>query len=102
MVCFRLLPVMPHSAPPKLLDVIRSKLEAALEPVSLDIIDDSARHSGHREAHGRFHLKVVVVAKRFEGLPAVQRHRLVYQALAEELSGPVHALNVDARTPRPD
>lgn len=92
---------MPHAAPTELLDTIRSKLEAALEPVSLDIIDDSARHAGHREAKGRFHLKVVAVAGRFEGLSPVQRHRLVYEALAEELSGPVHALNVDARAPRP-
>ena len=90
---------MPASAPPELLDTIRSKLEAALEPESLEITDDSARHAGHREAAGRFHLKVVAVARRFEGLSAIQRHRLVYEALAEELSGPVHALNVDARAP---
>ncbi len=90
---------MPHTAPPELLARIRSRLEAALEPVSLDIIDDSARHTGHREAAGRFHLKVVVVSGRFQGLTAIQRHRLVYDALAEELSGPVHALNVDARAP---
>ncbi|HYW75788.1 MAG TPA: BolA family protein [Gammaproteobacteria bacterium] len=90
---------MPPTAPPELLETIRAKLEAALAPQSLEIIDDSARHAGHREAAGRFHLKVVVVAERFEGLPAVQRHRLVYDTLAEELSGPVHALNVDAQTP---
>lgn len=90
---------MTSSAPPELLDTIRAKLEAALEPESLEILDDSARHAGHREAAGRFHLKVVAVARRFEGLSAVQRHRLVYDALAQELSGPVHALNVDARTP---
>lgn len=90
---------MPPTAPPELLAAIRSKLEAALEPDSLEIIDDSARHAGHREAAGRFHLKVIAVSGRFEGLAAVQRHRLVYQALAEELSGPVHALNVDARAP---
>ncbi len=93
---------MPPSAPPELLDTIRAKLKAALEPESLDIIDDSARHAGHREANGRFHLKVIAVARRFEGLPALERHRLVYEALAEELSGPVHALNVDARAPRPE
>lgn len=90
---------MPSTAPPELLDAIRTKLEAALDPQSLEVIDDSARHAGHREAAGRFHLKVAVVSRRFEALSAVQRHRLVYEVLAEELSGPVHALNVDARAP---
>ncbi len=90
---------MPPTAPPELLDAIRAKLEAALDPQSLEVIDDSARHAGHREAAGRFHLKVAVVSHRFEALSAVQRHRLIYDALAEELSGPVHALNVDARAP---
>ena len=90
---------MPPTAPPELLDGIRAKLEAAFEPEDLDVVDDSARHAGHREAAGRFHLKVALVSQRFAGLSAVQRHRMVYDALAEELAGPVHALNVDARAP---
>lgn len=87
------------TAPPRLLETVRRKLEAALQPDSLAITDDSARHAGHREAGGRYHLKVAVVSGRFRGLSAVERHRLVHAALAEELAGPVHALNVDARPP---
>lgn len=86
-------------APPRLLDTVRRKLDDALQPDSLVITDDSARHAGHREAAGRYHLKIRVVSARFRGLSAVERHRLVHAALAEELAGPVHALNVDARPP---
>ena len=90
---------MSHTAPPELIATVRSKLEAALEPDALEVIDDSARHAGHREAGGRFHLKVSVVSGRFRGLSSIDRHRLVYGALSEELSGPVHALNLRARAP---
>lgn len=90
---------MKPTAPPDLLARIRRKLETALETESLVIADDSARHAGHREAAGRFHLKIAIVSPRFRGLPPVERHRLVYAALSEELAGPVHALNVDARPP---
>lgn len=90
---------MAHAAPTELLDIIREKLQAALEPEVLEVADDSARHAGHREAAGRFHLKVRIVSARFDGLTRLERHRLVYSALAEELAGPVHALNVEARAP---
>ena len=90
---------MSHTAPPELIDAIRSKLNTALEPDALEVIDDSARHAGHREARGRFHLKISVVSGRFRGLSRLERHRLVYGALSEELSGPVHALNLQARAP---
>lgn len=90
---------MPRTAPPELLDTLRAKLQDALEPESLEVTDDSARHTGHRQAAGRFHLKARIVSTRFRGLSRVQRHRLVYRALTEELAGPVHALNVEARAP---
>ncbi|MGH9484625.1 MAG: BolA family protein [Terriglobales bacterium] len=90
---------MAPAAPPDLLATVRRKLEAALKPESLVITDDSARHAGHREAAGRFHLNIAIVSARFRGLSGVERHRLVYAALAEELAGPVHALNLDARLP---
>jgi len=90
---------MKPTAPPDLLARIRRKLEIALPTESLVITDDSARHAGHREAAGRFHLKIAIVSARFRGLTPVERHRLVYAALSEELAGPVHALNVDARPP---
>lgn len=90
---------MTPAAPPDLLASIRRKLETALEPESLVITDDSARHAGHREAAGRFHLSIVLVSTGFRGLSSIERHRLVYAALAEELAGPVHALSLDTRVP---
>lgn len=82
-------------------DRIRSKLEAALSPVRLDIQDDSAKHSGHSGARegGESHFSVLIVSDAFEGLNRVARQRRVNTILADELAGPVHALSIQAKTP---
>jgi BolA protein len=80
---------------------LRNKLTAAFAPSRLEIEDDSARHAGHAGAGsgGESHFTVVIEAAAFEGASRVQRQRMVYGALAEELSGPVHALSLKARAP---
>ena len=82
-------------------DRIRSKLEAAFDPLRLSVIDDSARHKGHagHRPEGETHFNVEIVAAAFAGLSRVERQRRVYAALAEELAGPVHALSIVARSP---
>jgi BolA protein len=45
------------------------------------------------------HFKVVVVSALFEGKSLVERHRLVYDALGEEMRSGVHALTITSRTP---
>lgn len=78
---------------------LRGALERALAPSALEIIDDSARHAGHAGAGGGGHYKVTLVSKAFRGHSALERHRMVYAAVAPLLSGSVHALNITARTP---
>ncbi len=83
-----------------LADVIRERL-AALEPLSLDLVDESAQHAGHsgwREGGGT-HWRLAIVAPCFAGQRAVARHRMVYQALGELMHNPIHALAITARTP---
>jgi BolA protein len=78
---------------------MRSALERALAPHSLEIVDDSARHAGHAGARGGGHYRVTLVADAFRGRSQLERHRLVYAAVAPLLSGAVHALNIVARAP---
>jgi BolA protein len=84
-----------------ILDAIRDKLTAALQPTRLEVEDDSARHHGHAGATpgGESHFNVTIEAAGFAGQPKVARQRMVYRALAEELAGPVHALSVKALAP---
>jgi BolA protein len=85
-------------------DVMRAKLTAAFAPDLLDIENDSARHAGHagaREAGntGESHFSVTIVSSAFAGAGRVMRQRMVYDVLAAELAGPIHALSVKARAP---
>ena len=78
---------------------LRSALERALAPKSLEIIDDSAHHAGHAGAREGGHYRVMLVAEAFRGHSQLERHRLVYAAVAPLMHGAVHALNIQARTP---
>jgi BolA protein len=83
------------------LNSLQRKLTTAFAPERLQIDDDSARHAGHAGSHpgGESHFNVVIEAAAFEGVGRVQRQRMVYAAVAEELAGPVHALSVKALAP---
>jgi BolA protein len=85
-------------------DTIREKLIRAFRPVRLDIVDESHRHAGHVGARpeGETHFRVEIVAAAFSAQPRVARQRMVYQALAEELRGPVHALSLATLAPEED
>ena len=79
---------------------ITRKLQFALNPEVLEVVDDSARHEGHvghRHA-GETHFNVMAVSAAFEGLSRVERQRKVHEVLAEELAGPVHALSCKLMT----
>ena len=79
---------------------IRIALEAALAPVSLEVVDDSARHAGHAGARdGRGHFNVDIVSEAFAGMTPIARHRAVYAALGEMMTTDIHALAIRARTP---
>jgi len=79
---------------------IREQL-AALEPVSLDLVDESDRHAGHAGAApgGQTHWRLSIVSPRFAGQPTVARHRMVYEALGGLMQHPIHALAISARSP---
>jgi BolA protein len=78
---------------------IEAALQAALQPVSLQVGDDSHLHAGHAGAREGRHFSVRVVSPRFNGLSRVARHRLVYDALRNLIPQGIHALAIDARDP---
>ena len=79
---------------------IRARLEQGLVPLELSVHDESHLHAGHPGARsGRGHFRVRIVARAFEGLSGVQRHRLVYQTLGELMAEDIHALSIEALAP---
>jgi BolA protein len=80
-------------------DAIRAAL-SVLEPVQLVLDDESALHAGHAGASsGGGHYRLTIVSRRFSGLGKVARHRMIYAALGQLMSGNIHALAITARTP---
>lgn len=80
---------------------ITKKLEEALAPQRLDVIDESHLHHGHggwREG-GETHFRVDIVSDAFSGKSRVERHRMVNTILAQELAERVHALAIAAKAP---
>ncbi len=80
--------------------MIRERLEAALSPESLEIIDESHKHAGHASAGGAGHFIVNIVSKAFEGKSPIQRHRMVFDAVGDLMQTEVHALSIQADTPK--
>lgn len=84
----------------KTAEKIASALARALSPERVDVADESAAHAGHAgAAAGGGHFALLVVAAAFDGKGALERHRLVYDALGELMKREVHALRVRALTP---
>lgn len=81
-----------------MVEEIRQRLAAALQPVELDVVDEGYKHAGHaNEGKGHFHVRIVSAA--FAGQLPLKRHRLVYAALGELMDHGIHALSIDAESP---
>jgi BolA protein len=80
---------------------IVARLTAALDPILLDVVDESDHHAGHAGARedGGTHYRVRVVSARFERQSRVERHRLVYDLLTAEFADGLHALALVAKAP---
>jgi BolA protein len=90
---------MPQADPPRI-ERMRELLKDALAPDELDLTDDSHLHAGHVGARdGKGHYTVRIVAQQFAGLRPLQRHQLVYKALADLMLTEIHALVIIATAP---
>ncbi|HYA75371.1 MAG TPA: BolA family protein [Burkholderiaceae bacterium] len=70
-----------------------------LEPLELQIEDQSAAHAGHAGAASGAHLHLRMVSAAFDGLSRLQRHRLIYERLAPLMAGRIHALRLTLLAP---
>lgn len=82
-------------------DQIAIRLNQLLGPSRLEVINDSHHHAGHMgdDGSGETHFTVRIESSRFAGLNRVTRQRLVNEALADLLAGPIHALSIKASAP---
>ena len=79
---------------------IAATLRQSLSAAEVIVEDESALHAGHAgAASGGGHFRVTVVSPQFEGRSLVVRHRMVYEALANEMQRAIHALALTTLTP---
>jgi BolA protein len=75
-------------------DWIADKLQAALAPTILEVIDQGWQHMGHAE-EGAGHFKVRIASPQFKSLELPECHRLIYRALEGAVGKTIHALQID-------
>lgn len=92
---------MPNTEAMPVAATIRAKLERAFAPAALTILDESHLHAGHagHDPRGETHFAVTMISEAFAGKSRIDRQRLVYATLAEELAGRVHALRLALTAP---
>lgn len=72
------------------LEGVRSLLLAALPGADIELVDLTGTED---------HYQARVVSHAFEGKTLIEQHQLVYRALGDAISGPIHAFALKTYTP---
>lgn len=77
------------------------RLNAALSPSTIELVDDSEQHRGHGGYNpaGESHFTLRIESAAFAGKNRVERQRMIYSALGDLMEARVHALSIRARAP---
>lgn len=80
---------------------MQALLTEAFAPTQLEIINDSAKHSGHSgdDGSGESHFTVVIEAPAFAQMNRLARQRAVIAALGDIVGERVHAVAIKASAP---
>jgi BolA protein len=93
-----MLATLPHTA-----DQLDQRLRETLQPITLEVIDESYQHGGHAGANGTgfgTHFRVRITSHLFTDKSPVRRHRLVYDAVQDFMDQGLHALAIEAGPPK--
>ncbi|HIE64536.1 MAG: BolA family protein [Nitrospira sp.] len=80
-------------------EIIERKMKESLEAVYVEVIDESWKHAGHAAATGGGYYILRVASKKFEGVSLVNRNRMVFDILKEEMKEDIHGFIIKAMTP---
>ena len=83
---------------------ISAELTRTFSPTALAVVDESHLHAGHAGSRpgGETHFRIHLVSSAFDGKGRLERHRMIYAALAQEIADGVHALALRAQAPGED
>ncbi|KAG4068317.1 hypothetical protein HA402_007837 [Bradysia odoriphaga] len=87
-----------HSDAGPIAVAITESLKDGLQPVHLEVVNESYMHNVPKGSET--HFKVLVVSEKFQDLSLLKRHRLINDLVKTKLQGNfVHALSIEAKTP---
>ncbi len=77
------------------------RLNSALSPTRVELVDDSELHRGHGGYNpaGESHFSLAIQSAAFAGKNRVERQRMIYAALGDLMKSRVHALSIRATAP---
>ena len=81
---------------------LEQRLRDTLQPLKLEVLDESADHAGHVGANGTgfgTHFRVRISSPLFTGKTRVACHRLVYDSLQVFIDQGVHAIAIETESP---
>jgi len=66
----------------------------------VEVIDESWKHAGHAAATGGGHYILRVASTKFDGVSLVNRNRMIFDILKEEMKEEIHGFIIKAMTPQ--
>ena len=81
-----------------MIDTIKSALASHINIHHIEIIDDSARHAGHKQNRGGGHFIAHIISDDFKDKSLIQRHQMVYAALGNLMKNEIHAFSMKTQT----
>ncbi len=80
-------------------DKIQKKLEIALNPTQLEVVNESYKHQGHAgdDGTGESHFHIMIASSLFENKTRLAKERMIYKALENEMPI-IHALSINILT----
>ena len=79
----------------QLIAIVKKKLSSQIQLETINIEDKSFLHKNHRNNEiGKFHLKLLIQSKELKKKNKIERNRIVYKILNEEIKLYIHSLQI--------
>ena len=78
------------------LEEVKEKIDKAVKPENIMLIDNSALHSKHKFYDPKkFHLKIIIKSEKLCKMNKIAAHKEIFSILKDELKTRIHALEIE-------
>ena len=78
------------------LEKIKEKINGALHPEQISLIDNSYLHAKHKSFDSnRFHLKLIIKSEKLKNMKKIDAHKVIFSILKDEMKNKIHALEIE-------